>query len=375
MFTIEMLPAQQGDAIWIEYGNAAAPSRILIDGGTPPTADVIRTRIKRLPSEHRRFELLVVTHIDTDHIGGILKLLADRPSGLAFDDVWFNAWRHLQNTPSSQLGPIDGEILSDALDKLKWPWNRAFEGGPVLAPDNQQISSKTLPGGMQLTILSPSWNQLIKLRKDWSSVVREAGLDPADPGRPARLLQRAVQKGVQASILGDQPPNVGYLVGRPFVADKATANGSTIALLAEFEGKSCLLTGDAFPEVLMGAIHQLLHVRRSGTLRVDAVKVPHHGSRYNISNDFLARVRSSQYLVSTSGAVFGHPDQEAIARIISANRLTGSHLSFNYPKTHEPFAAKKVKWTAAEFDDSGLQKRYQYDTTYATQGSGIMLAL
>ena len=43
MFSIEMLPAQQGDALWIEYGSAAKPHRILVDGGTPPTVEQVRS--------------------------------------------------------------------------------------------------------------------------------------------------------------------------------------------------------------------------------------------------------------------------------------------------------------------------------------------
>src|SRR5215510_8788689 len=90
MFRIHFFPAQQGDAIWIEYGNAGKPSRILIDAGTPATAAAVRARIEGLPKDERHFDLLVVTHVDTDHIGGVLKLLSDLPEGTVFDDVWFN---------------------------------------------------------------------------------------------------------------------------------------------------------------------------------------------------------------------------------------------------------------------------------------------
>src|SRR5687767_2681416 len=107
MLTVEMLAAQQGDAVWIEYGARNAVHRVLIDAGTPASASAIKERIERLPPDQRRFDLLVVTHIDTDHIGGVLKLLTERPAGLVFDDVWFNAWRHIDRVGSSRLGPID----------------------------------------------------------------------------------------------------------------------------------------------------------------------------------------------------------------------------------------------------------------------------
>jgi glyoxylase-like metal-dependent hydrolase (beta-lactamase superfamily II) len=91
VFRVEMLPAQQGDALWIEYGSTGGSvHRILIDGGTPPTYHVLKRRIMGLSDKDRIFELLIVTHIDTDHIGGALKLLADRSLGVTFRDVWFN---------------------------------------------------------------------------------------------------------------------------------------------------------------------------------------------------------------------------------------------------------------------------------------------
>ncbi len=35
MYTVEMLPAAQGDCLWVEYGpDGKIPARILIDGGT-----------------------------------------------------------------------------------------------------------------------------------------------------------------------------------------------------------------------------------------------------------------------------------------------------------------------------------------------------
>src|SRR5262245_51291062 len=108
MFRIKFFPAQQGDAIWIEYAsNANKPYRILIEAGTPSTAPAVRAHIENLPQDDRRFDLMVVTHVDTDHIGGVLKLLSDLPAGTSFDDVWFNGWPQIRNAKSSRLGPID----------------------------------------------------------------------------------------------------------------------------------------------------------------------------------------------------------------------------------------------------------------------------
>src|SRR5688572_14613920 len=79
MYTIEMLPASLGDCLWIEYGDEHTPHRILIDGGTVGTIDAIRAKICSVAKREGRchLELVVVTHIDADHIEGIIKLLGE----------------------------------------------------------------------------------------------------------------------------------------------------------------------------------------------------------------------------------------------------------------------------------------------------------
>ena len=112
MFRIEMLPAAHGDCLWIEYGRGPQARRILIDGGPAHTYPALRERILHLPTDQRRFELLVVTHIDSDHIGGMVKLLADSSFDLKISDAWFNGHKHLPDIDGiellSRLREIDG---------------------------------------------------------------------------------------------------------------------------------------------------------------------------------------------------------------------------------------------------------------------------
>lgn len=376
MLKVEMLAAQQGDAVWIEYGTRTSVHRVLMDAGTPASAAAIRDRIARLPESQRRFDLLVVTHIDTDHIGGVLKLLAERPPGLTFDDVWFNGWEHIKRAGGSRLGPIDGEIMSTFLTKLGWPWNAGFDGGPVMVPREGPPPQKRLRGGLRLTVLSPFERQLSRLRTSWRSVVQAAGLDPHDPERWARLLEKIAQKGLRSSLLGARL-EVNALARSVFQSDTAVANGSTIALLAEFEGKSCLISGDAFAPVLVEGIGRLLHARGQSRLSVDAFKVPHHGSRFNVSNDLLKSVVSPEYLFSTSGAIFGHPDDEAIGRVLATAARSTRTLHFNYPAaTLKANYAKIKKRAAPDWNQPRLKQRFRYQTRYAaTDAGGLTLEL
>lgn len=67
MFTIEMLPAAHGDVIWLEYGPAAQPHRIVIDGGPAPTYESgLRRRIAALSPKKLHLELMIVTLIDAE---------------------------------------------------------------------------------------------------------------------------------------------------------------------------------------------------------------------------------------------------------------------------------------------------------------------
>jgi len=356
MFKIECLPAQQGDAIWIEYGTTGAIHRVLIDGGTPATASFVRQKIESLALADRRLDLMVITHVDTDHIGGILKLLSNLPSGVEVDDVWFNAWPQIRNAKSSQLGPVDGEILSTALRKLKWSWNAHFDGKAVMVPSKGKPPRRRLRGGMMMTVLSPGQNQLAKLRTEWNAVVQEAGLDPKNKDRWKKLLAAAAHRGVKSSILG--APKIETLAQAKFNPDKAVANGSTIALLAEFDQKTALLGGDSHAPVLLDAIGRLGRGPAGGKLEVDLFKVSHHGSAANVSSELLSAFLSPRYVFSTSGAGFGHPDGETVARIMTLRSRATKTLLFNYTEATITENYKKKKGRAPEWISSRIAREH-----------------
>ena len=100
MFRIEMLPAAHGDCLWIEYGSGSTVHRILIDGGPAHAYPALRERILHLPAYERRFELLVITHIDADHIEGVIRLLLDAEAlACSFERIWFNGRDQLNAVP------------------------------------------------------------------------------------------------------------------------------------------------------------------------------------------------------------------------------------------------------------------------------------
>jgi Predicted hydrolase (metallo-beta-lactamase superfamily) len=317
MLTLEMLPADQGDCLWIEYTDAGRTRRILIDGGTPSTYPRLKKRIEELPLQQRRFELFVVTHIDSDHIGGAVKLIDDPPEGLTFGDVWFNGFRHLPK-PKDELGAKQGEELTGMLVEGKIPWNKAFGGQRIAVVDDEDLPQAKLDGGLTLTALSPGIEQLKKLYPKWEKEMAKLRAEQSeDESRPKPEDELGGALDVAA------------LANSQFKEDKAEPNGSSIALLLEFKNRRLLLGADAHPTVIANNIDRMLSSSGHPVLDLDAYKVAHHGSRSNTSKRLLEKLFCRRYLVSTNGSQFEHPDKESIARIIQFGSEEKDIL-FNY---------------------------------------------
>jgi beta-lactamase superfamily II metal-dependent hydrolase len=332
MFRIDMLPATRGDALWIEYGSPRDPHRILIDGGIAATRRRLRERIEALPMAQRRFDLLVITHIDLDHIAGILGMLRDPPDGFSVDDVWFNGWEHLlaaeKTADDGILGAKLAERVTAWLRQGGYAWNTAFEGGPAAIPDAApSLPSHQLRGGMTLTLLSPTYHRLRRLMPVWEKEIEKAKLKPGEAGEILEGI--AHPEDADEGILGGRI-DIEKLAATPFKDDTSHANASSIAVLAEFEGKRALLAGDAFASDLATTLRQTSG-EEDGRIALDALKLSHHGGRKNTSPELLSMLECPRYLFSTSGSVYRHPHDESVARVVVHGAAAGApQLLFNY---------------------------------------------
>jgi beta-lactamase superfamily II metal-dependent hydrolase len=340
MFEIEMLPAREGDCLWIRYGDSKKPKQILIDAGRKATGKELRERFSQLPASQRTFELLIVSHIDRDHIEGVLELLKD--DLLKFKDVWFNAYFHLTKVES--FGAVQGELLSKTIGARKLPWNAKFKGKAVCLP-SRGLKKITLDGGIKLTLLSPDRDKLVKLIPVWQKECEEAGLIPGKRP-PARKRIPGVESFGTINIEG--------LSLGPFKSDGAEPNGSSIAVLLEFQKKRVLLAADAHPDRIITSIKALKKTQKR--LKLDAFKVSHHGSEGNVSKELLELVDCRRYLISTNGSYFKHPKAAAMARIIKFGGKN-STLYFNYRND-----LTKI-WNSKTFKD-----KYKYEVVFPKTG-------
>jgi hypothetical protein len=357
VFDVEMLPAENGDSLWIEYGDPEHPHRIVIDCGAESATKILASRIKRMDIP---LKLFVLTHIDADHINGALPLFADRSLDLRCEDIWFNGWRQVNQFLSVKQGEQFSDLLGDPERRL--PWNLAMGSpgakhpAPVVVLRDQPLPCIDLRDGMRLILLSPGADQLACLGRDWKKALLEL--------KPQKVM------------LGRKPPpppvmdfaafELEPLAGAPARKDSSAANGSSIALLAEFDGRAVLLAGDAHADVLVNSIKQLQRERGQPDqkLKLDALKLSHHGSANATTIPLLELLDCQRYLVSTNGNIFSHPDREAMARVI----LHGGHqptLYFNYRSPLNGLWAERI-----------LRERYGYNVEYPSEGDmGLLVRL
>ena len=114
VFTLEALQANDGDCLILHYQKTAAgtPTRVLIDGGSAGVyASVLKPRLDQLRAKKPLVLRMVMTsHIDSDHITGILDLFKalsqQRDDGeeefCTIQTLWHNSFEKLHGgTPAA----------------------------------------------------------------------------------------------------------------------------------------------------------------------------------------------------------------------------------------------------------------------------------
>ena len=151
-FDIEVLPAGHGDCLWIEYGDGTATHRWLIDCGTQGTANELLHRVEAVPQNERFLELFVLSHIDSDHIGGALPFFKAVQQRAALR-------RRVVQRLAASLGPARRAAGRDVLDGdpgFRAALERVARGRARSSSSGDELPVHVLPGGMKLTLLSPT---------------------------------------------------------------------------------------------------------------------------------------------------------------------------------------------------------------------------
>lgn len=368
VFNVEMLPANEGDALWVSYARQGEPVRhVLIDCGRSTAYRAVAERMGENPDLN--LELFVLTHVDSDHIYGAVRLLQDERFGPErVKNVWYNGWPQLQGYTGGVdvLGAQEGEYFGAVLIKREYAWNEKMENKTVVVNENTPAHVHALRRS-QPTLLSPTPDKLADMRQRWIDDLGnrrdDRRIEPGDWETALKILSEDNRYG--PDTLGREerlwPPDIEALATSDFDADQSEPNGSSIAFLAELDDKAVLFAADAHSPVLENGIRRLLEERGEDILRLDAYKMSHHGSARNNSLELAELIDCPLYLVSTNGALHHHPDPEALARMIWAQNGEAT-FAFNYRSEEN-----------AVWEDLGLQEEFGYKTVYPARGDGVLV--
>lgn len=358
LFTLEAVFAKHGDALILHYGPFGDPAMLLIDGGAPGAwGGFLKPRFLELRDEFDigeresfPLEMVMVSHVDSDHIAGVLDLFDEQVAahdGAAplpfeikrlwhnsFDDILDNTGEEVVSELSVALeerGAIDasplendtaaviasvaqGRNLRKAAEKLGMKINDPFEG-LVMAPAAKKIE---LGHGLTFHVLGPDRERVEDFRKRWDKDL-------------AKILEKEQEAAESASF-----------------ADNSPFNLASIVVLAEMEidgtNKTMLLTGDARGDFILEGLEAAGLWQTDGPpLHVDVLKVPHHGSDRNVTKEFFEQVTADDYLVSGDG-FHGNPEPKMLQMLADARDGAPYRLHVTFAKNaHETETSESRK--------------------------------
>lgn len=367
---LDVFHAGDGDCLLLSTADGAgAEHHVLVDGGRSGSfQDHARRFLYDLP----RLDVVCVSHIDEDHIAGILRMIEDEVAWRVFDfarglfeagegpeprepghprppaigEIWHNALFELVGddlevevqgaltTSAALLAGSPREELRDLashLDDLATGERSALElsrrisdrqlGIPRNRPRGELMvrgeqADDVAVGAMTLRVLGPSRDDVERLRVTWKAWI-DANAEALEKlrnelrGDEARIgtLAAGLVTHPLASALGEGVEGI------------TEPNLASLMLLAEENGRTVLLTGDgASAEILEGLAHHGT-LDPEGRAHVDVLKIQHHGALANVTEEFVQKITADHYLFCGNGA-HHNPELEAVESLALA-RLEG----------------------------------------------------
>lgn len=258
---ISIIRADRGDCIWIRWEDQCVHN-IIIDSGPAATRAIFRCLIQReITSKGEVVDLLVLTHIDDDHTRGFLYYLADHCSSMnanAFREVWFNTGICCL---SSTHSPNSAAKLSCKLNALGIHYSES-----VLRGDSISL------GDVTLKVICP----------DAESV--------------SAINQSILQQHPSLHAASINKPLVDILAGDYFQTDSSDTNKASIAMVLTYRGKYRIaFLGDAHDQEVREGLVEFFPEQA-----MNLVKLSHHGSSHNLSNELIDILDTRQFILSSS---------------------------------------------------------------------------
>lgn len=309
---IVCLKAEHGDAFIINCRKGKEHGVIVVDGGPTHSSRCIVRELREIGN----IDMMILTHYDDDHIGGLLRYIGMHKNDNPFPvkKLVVNCASNIMLNDSKDISYRQAISLRNLLDDIskrqsdiKWCKNKS-EGNEIHT------------AFADIVFLSPTEDTL-KLNIDKMEKETECKNISS-----VRVINDIGQSMKVLSEIPTKSPSV----------NSDIVNMASLAFIIKDGQRSILMLGDAFPQNIE------CYLRRKGyseknKLEVDYIKLSHHGSRNNISCSLLDIIDCSNFIISTNGGKGKscHPDRETIAKVLCHKERNPSnkvHLYFNYSR-------------------------------------------
>jgi beta-lactamase superfamily II metal-dependent hydrolase len=359
---LTIFQSNKGDCLLLSSGTGAAETHVLVDGGMRAS---YRQHVAKTIAKLPQLDLVYVSHIDQDHISGVLQLLDDSfawrlynirtAKGVAHPrpkktpeppeilGIWHNAFQdQLPKNPAAVEDMLIAtaniaagrEDLTDAAIRndnyatsipealqlsarvgIKELGLKVNQGRGKLLMARKKQRAITV-GPMSFTILAPFQEDLNKLRDEWKEWLDSKAGDKAVKRIRARSAEDA--KAITASSFEDIAEQM--LIQAQKLGDPSTVSAPNLAslmVLVEENGKTILLTGDGVGGTILKGLESTGKIAKGAPLHVNVLKVQHHGSKNNLDEAFAARVSADHYVFCGNGG-HGNPHPLVVQRIFDS---------------------------------------------------------
>lgn len=351
MVKVYLLPADEGDFIWVRYGNNENYANILIDGGTKDSGTEYANVIQFIADYGETIEALILTHIDYDHIQGVVDGISRVPSNIlkkVVKRILFNTCRAISREQGQAVDEkkcVENQVIGNI-------YTRAYGIEDAIAlmdllkeKDVVDRVMDYIVSGMEMIwdknafirIISPGKKELNQFLNKWEPYCEEADVS------------------VYAANLESTRTNLTDLMEEPLGSDSSINNAASIAFLFEYEDMRIAFLADAKSSVCIRGLKEL---KIKLPYEVDVLKLSHHGSKSNTSDALLKNLKTGIYALSTNGNRQRVPNKAVVA-----------HLLKNAPK-HEVTLVCNYDWWETTY-----QGKYFTDKDKETYIDGNKLKL
>ena len=300
---IYFLKVGAGDSFIIMFYEKNQTNMLMIDGGFPRNyRNTIKPKLEKCLNQENYSNSILLTHIDRDHIGGLIKLFEDSSleNKKTITNVFYNTTESLKNMAPNVDGEIEEILINDNL-------NTSYSDGIKLEELLKQCDIPLKTNILAGQVIEISESILIKVLGP-----RKESLDEYK----SWIEQKEKNLNTSVSSECDYDKTLLELKDNVFNENKKNAiNASSIAILIEADNKKLIFLGDSYSSDIVKSLNELGY-DENNKLDVDIVKISHHGSKYNTSNELLNCLNCKKFIISANGVTHSHPNKETLARII-----------------------------------------------------------